>query len=113
MISTTYIEIALQKGFDKVLYLFPASDETFVLLVHRNSGTDVLVHCDSYGKALKEVVFEEVVSSLAVPSGKEAIVLRTRKNCIFHMELEDYATKEIPFQFMQEDTELSKIHCFS
>jgi hypothetical protein len=58
MISTTYIEIALQKGFDKVLYLFPAEEETFVLLVHRESGADVLVHCDSYGKALKEFVFE-------------------------------------------------------
>lgn len=103
----------MQKGFDKVLYLFPADHETFVLLVHRESGADVLVHCDSYGKAIKEIVFEEVVSSLAVPSGNEAIVLRTRKNCIFHMELEEYRTTEVPFQFMQEDTELSKIHCFS
>ncbi len=58
-------------------------------------------------------MFEEVVSSLAVPSGKEALILKTRKNNIFDMELEEYVMTEIPFQFMQEGTELSKIHCFS
>jgi hypothetical protein len=112
MIVTREYQIELQKGYDKVQYLYPACDETFVFLAHREAGKDIFVHCNLYGKALFELPFDDMVDSLALLSPTQAILLATRQNHILHIDLDSHATTHLPFEFRRVETEQSTIECF-
>ncbi len=68
MLVSTTTEIILQKSYDKVTHVYPALNNTFVLLARRNTGLDVFVHCNKNGKILQEEIFEDPVGSLALIS---------------------------------------------
>ena len=52
MILSTEKEIILQKSYDKILYLHPAINNTFVSLACRTYNKEVFVHCNRHGKIL-------------------------------------------------------------
>ncbi len=102
MILSESHELQLQKTYDKVLYLYPAYNQTYAFLARRAAGKEVFVHCSRHGKILYELVLDDPTYSLALVSDHEAFILLTRKNSILIIELENYSSQSLPFCFLFE-----------
>ena len=79
----------------------------------RTFNKEILVHCNRHGKILYELVFDDPTSAFSIISPSMAIVLQTRKNRILEIDLEEHEVKTIPFLFMSEQTDFSKILNFN
>jgi hypothetical protein len=112
-IQVKEFEVKLKKKYFKILYLFPAINDTFVFLGMYLPGSEMLVHCDKNGNILYEHKFSHSVDSLGMVELNQAIVLETRANQMTVFNLQTHIKTAIPFQFMFEESDQSEIITFS
>ena len=100
MILEKKYEFNLHKQFTKICYLYPAFNDTFVLLGLIVPRVDGIVHLDSQGKVLKVHRFKDPTDAIGMLSDRELIVAETRLDRISVLDLETYEWKHMPFMFM-------------
>ncbi len=58
--------VKLQKPIKKIFYLYPAANETYVVLTRRSHISFTLDHIDKDGKELKSFNFEKPMDTIAM-----------------------------------------------
>lgn len=76
-------------------------------------GSETLVHFNSQGKTLHEVHLKHPVDSLILPNPHEVVLLETRNNCFTVLDLRTRQQREIPHQFMYEESDQSHLLAFA
>jgi hypothetical protein len=71
-------KINLTKTFRKILYLYPAFNDTYVFLGVAGLRQDCVVHVDSKGNILFQHIFPIPMDTAGMLSDKEFILLETR-----------------------------------
>lgn len=71
-------KISLPKQYRKILYLYPAFNNTYVFLGVAGLRQDCVVHVDATGKVLFEHIFPIPMDTAGMISDREFILLETR-----------------------------------
>ena len=71
-------KVNLPKQYRKILYLYPAFNNTYVFLGVAGLRQDCVVHVDETGKILKEHIFPVPMDTAGMISDREFILLETR-----------------------------------
>lgn len=118
--------VKLPKTYYKILYLYPAMNDTFVFLGMRALRQDCITHVDKNGNILFEHVFSKPMDTLNMMTERQCIMLETRGKwymsaskdeeetgpCITVLDLDTYQFTRTPHYFLKEETEQSFIRCF-
>ncbi len=75
MITKKETNVKLGKKYRKILYLYPAYDNTFVFLGSFGVRQDCVTHMDSKGNILFEYIFQVPMDAVGMISDKEFILL--------------------------------------
>ncbi len=78
MILKSETRVELKKSYRKILYLYPALNNTFVFLGSLGLRQDCVTHVDAQGKVLDEKVFRVPMDAAGMISESEFILLETR-----------------------------------
>ena len=105
--------VDLQNRYEKIICLLPAPNETFVFLATIGIRSDALVHVDITGKVLFQHKFKRSVDAMAMISSNEVLILEPRLDQLTIFNLINHECIEIPFNFMNEEFDQSRILTFS
>ena len=78
MLLSNKTTVKLPKTYYKILYLYPAYNNTFVFLGMVGLRQDCVTHVDKDGKILFEHIFPKPMDSFGMMSDRECILLETR-----------------------------------
>jgi len=92
--------VKMKKTFLKVFAIYPAPNDSFVLLGCYRLGQHVLVHLDREGSILYEYRFKALTATYGMVRADEVIVPETRENNITLINLTTHTTMHVPFNFM-------------
>ena len=70
MLIRTETKVILPKSYYKILYLYPAYDNTFVFLGMAGLRQDCVTHVDANGKILFEHIFPKPMDALGMISDR-------------------------------------------
>ncbi len=78
MILKSETRVELKKSYRKILYLYPALNNTFVFLGSIGLRQDCVTHVDALGNVLFEHIFKVPMDAAGMISESEFIMLETR-----------------------------------
>jgi len=78
MLLKSETKVNLKKTYRKILYLYPAYNNTFVFLGSVGLRQDCVTHVDAEGKLLFEWVFPVPMDTAGMISDREFIMVETR-----------------------------------
>jgi hypothetical protein len=78
MLLKSETRVELPKTYRKILYLYPAYNNTFVFLGSVGLRQDSVTHVDANGKILFEHVFPVPMDTAGMISDREFIMVETR-----------------------------------
>lgn len=79
MLITSTHDLALETSYQKVLHVYPAYNDTFVMLAILQFRTEILVHLDLHGKVIKQKIFQNSeLEELQMISDRELILLHNK-----------------------------------
>ena len=112
-ISSSNFTVKLPKRFLKVLNILPGPFNTFLLLGYYRVGQDVLLQIDAESSILLEHKFTVPVASISMINPTEVMALESRSNAISVFNLVSKDHYQVPFNFMNEESDLCDIFTFN
>lgn len=83
----------MKKEYFKILYLYPAYNDTFVFLGMHGLRRDCAVHVDKDGNIISEHLFTVPMDSMGMLSDRECIFIETRSKWnLCPVQAEDHGT---------------------
>ena len=79
MLLKTSATVKLPKTYYKILYIYPAMNDTFIFLGMKGLRQDCITHIDKNGKILFEHVFSIPMDTLNMMTERQCILLETRE----------------------------------
>lgn len=112
ILSSKYV-VNMEKKYQKILYLYHAVNNTFVIMTMPGRATDNIVHMDANGKILFEFTFPKYIDSFGMINDYEAIVCETRLNRVTILNLLTHQFRYITHYFKYEESDQVNIMTFA
>jgi hypothetical protein len=82
-----------------VSHFCPAADDSVLLIIQVEDGSDSIIHVDKHSNILMQYYFDDFVYTLTMPNENEAIVLHVEKSCFKIFNLKTKTIISYPHNF--------------
>lgn len=99
MIKQNSVCYLFETALTMVHHFYPAADDSVLLIVQVEDGSDSIMHVDKHSNILMQYYFDDFVYTLSMPNDHEAIVLHVEKRCFKIFNIKTRTIITYPHQF--------------